>query len=171
MKVVGIVARSRNNVIGIGNTLPWHIKEDLQHFQRTTRGKAVIMGRRTWESLPSKLPDRLNVVVSQSDCLSPSEDFTVTESVEDAIQFCEKSGYDEIYIIGGAKLFASAVDYIDEWIVTTVPVDIENENSVRINVDFDIKVPDSEIGIKLATPFVIGTTYVSEITISTYEVK
>ena len=80
-----IVARARNGVIGKDNSMPWYLPEDLKHFKRTTLGKPVIMGRKTWESLPKALPGRLNIVITrQPDYVA--EGATVVASVEEALQ-------------------------------------------------------------------------------------
>jgi dihydrofolate reductase len=82
-----IVARAKNGVIGVNNTLPWRLPEDLKHFKNTTLGHPIIMGRNTWESLGKALPGRRNIVVSRNPDYEANgaEVFT---SLEDAIDAC-----------------------------------------------------------------------------------
>ena len=99
-----IVARARNGAIGKGNTIPWHAPEDLAAFQRETTGGAVIMGRRTWESLPFKpLKNRLNIVVSRDASVWE----TVAPSPQAAVEMAAAAGYARLYGIGGSSVYAT----------------------------------------------------------------
>src|SRR5687767_11986323 len=102
---VGPVARARNGVIGRGGGLPWRLKSDLQLFKRLTLGKPVIMGRKTWDSLPRKpLPGRLNLVLSRSSELE-IDGAVLCETFQEAFEIgreqAEDDGVDEICVIGG----------------------------------------------------------------------
>jgi len=116
-----IVARARNHAIGKGNDIPWHAPEDLKMFQRETLGGAVIMGRRTWESLPFKpLKNRLNVVVSRDLSLTD----IVCGSVQEAVQTCYAQGYNRVYGIGGETIYRDLLPLADRLMLTEVDLEI-----------------------------------------------
>lgn len=104
-----IAAVARNGVIGSANALPWHLPEDLKHFRQLTTGHAVVMGRKTWESLPAKfrpLPGRLNIVVTRNaGYVAPGA--TVVTSLEAAHKV--GAGGTALFVIGGAELYAHAL--------------------------------------------------------------
>ena len=103
-----IFARSANGVIGYKNAMPWHLPEDLAHFKKLTLGHPVIMGRKTWDSLPAKfrpLPGRTNVVITRQTDWQAAGTHTA-HSLKDAMLLCEKSS--EVWIIGGAQIYAQA---------------------------------------------------------------
>ena len=103
-----IYARAANGVIGKDNRLPWHIPEDMAHFKQLTQGCPVVMGRKTWDSLPERfrpLPGRRNIVVTrQSDW--QAEGAERAGSVDDALALC--SGMPDVWVIGGAQIYAEA---------------------------------------------------------------
>jgi dihydrofolate reductase len=104
-----IVAVAQNGVIGVKGTLPWRLPEDLKRFKALTLGKPVIMGRKTWDSLPKRpLPGRTNIVVTR-DTGFRAEGALVAHSVEDAIAAAEREEPKEIAIIGGEAIFAAAL--------------------------------------------------------------
>jgi dihydrofolate reductase len=107
MKIIIIAAIAKNNVIGKGNMIPWHIKEDFMRFKNLTMGCPIIMGRKTFESLPIKpLPGRQNIVVSRDF----SHTHTIVKpSIEDAISFCKDEP--KVFIIGGASIYEQAMKY------------------------------------------------------------
>jgi dihydrofolate reductase len=118
-----IWAQSTARVIGRDGTLPWHLPEDLAHFRAVTSGHPVIMGRRTWDSLPDRfrpLPGRRNIVVSrQSDLVLAGAD--VAGSVEDAVV---RAGPGESWVIGGAEIYAAALPLATVAVVTKIDVDV-----------------------------------------------
>jgi len=110
---LGPVARARNGVIGRGETLPWRLKTDLQRFRALTLGKPVIMGRKTWDSLPRKpLPGRINIVLSRDGAFEPAG-AVVCQDFSEALQIAREQAADdgaaEVCVIGGAALFALAL--------------------------------------------------------------
>ena len=121
-----IVAIAQNGTIGDKNALLWHIKEDMRFFRTTTSGHPVIMGRKTFESLGSKpLPKRKNIVITRSDVVF--EGAFVANSLEEAI---EMAGDDaEIFIMGGAQIYAKALDVADRMYITRVERDYEGDTS------------------------------------------
>lgn len=119
-----IVARARNGVIGNGNRLPWRIPEELQHFKATTMGHAVIMGRKTFESIGKPLPGRRVIVVSRNANWSHAGCETVS-SVEQARQRCEQphplmTHRDQAFIAGGEQLYRAALPLADRLLITEI---------------------------------------------------
>lgn len=130
-----IVAASENNAIGINNELPWRLPEDLKFFKRTTMGKPVIMGRKTYESLGRPLPGRLNVVMSTSEYLQLPEGVVQAESVSEAIAVAEGEKKDEVFIIGGGKVFAESMHLADRLYITRVHTVISNADAFFPEID------------------------------------
>jgi dihydrofolate reductase len=122
-----IYARAANGVIGINGTLPWHLPEDLAHFKRTTLGCPVIMGRKTWDSLPPKfrpLPGRANIVITrQADWKETGAQRA--SNLREALQLCEHEA--NIWVIGGAQLYALAEPLAHTAIVTEIDKDFEGD--------------------------------------------
>jgi dihydrofolate reductase len=117
-----IAAHDRNRVMGVNNDLPWSLPSDLKHFQRATRGQAVIMGRNTWLSLPEAyrpLPGRDNHIVSRTMGIERAGDrFDIHSTLEEAV---DAAGGDA-WIIGGAQLYKSAldIDIVDRLVITEI---------------------------------------------------
>ncbi len=121
-----IVAVAQNGVIGDKNALLWHIKEDMRFFRTTTSGHAVIMGRKTFESLGSKpLPKRTNIVITRAD--REFEGALTAHSLEEAVAMAK--GDDEIFIIGGAQIYAEALRLADRLYITHVEHDYTGDTS------------------------------------------
>ena len=122
-----IYARAANGVIGRDGGLPWHLPEDLAHFKAVTLGAPVIMGRKTWDSLPPKfrpLPGRRNIVVTrQADWHAPGAE--VARSFESAIALCKDA--DRAWVIGGAQLYAQAVALARVAEVTEIEQDVDGD--------------------------------------------
>lgn len=117
-----IWAQSLDAVIGDGATMPWHIPADLRHFKETTMGDPVLMGRKTWESLPPAfrpLPGRDNLVLSSRSAGEWSEGATVCHSIEDALNQVDPSA---LWILGGGALYHSTLDLVEEVVLTLVDV-------------------------------------------------
>jgi dihydrofolate reductase len=127
MRLHLILARARNGVIGSDNRLPWHLPEDLAHFKRTTLGCPVLMGRRTWDSLPPKfrpLPGRSNVVLTrqagwQENGAKPAQ------NLGQALQICEQAA--DVWVIGGAQLYALAAPHASTAVVTEIDADFAGD--------------------------------------------
>jgi dihydrofolate reductase len=122
-----IFARAANGVIGRDNTLPWHLPEDLAHFKRTTLGCPVIMGRKTWDSLPPRfrpLPGRLNVVVTRNPHWQ-AEGALRAGSLAEAIAHCPPAT--DAWVIGGAQLYAQALPLARSAVVTEIGRDFEGD--------------------------------------------
>jgi dihydrofolate reductase len=130
---VGPVARSLNGVIGRDNDLPWRLKSDLQIFKACTMGKQVIMGRKTWDSLPRKpLPGRMNIVLSRDGSFEPPQ-AVVCESFLEAVQMAkeqaDEDGVDEVCVIGGRALFETALPKARRLYLTEVQAEVEGDVS------------------------------------------
>lgn len=123
-----IAAVAKNGVIGIGNTLPWRLPEDLQHFKALTTGHAVIMGRKTWESLPPKfrpLPSRHNIVVTR-DPQYHAEGASVAHSLDEAVT-AAASGDVTPFVIGGAELYRLALPLAGRLELTEIAADFAGD--------------------------------------------
>ena len=134
MRVCLIAAVSENGVIGIDGDLPWRVKSDMLRFKRLTTGDgddtgAVIMGRKTWESLPDShrpLDDRVNIVLTQQ--TSWTDDGAEAAFYPgQAMEFSFAEGCDETWIIGGAGTYAAMFDHVDEIHLTTIHADINGD--------------------------------------------
>ena len=118
MSVTLVVACDRHRVIGVGNALPWHLPGDLQRFRALTTGHAIVMGRRTAESIGRALPGRMNIVVSHDASLAlPGRD--VVHSLDDAIARGAAFA-PEVMVIGGAQLYAAALPRASRIVLTMV---------------------------------------------------
>ncbi len=150
MKLVLIAAMNHERVIGIDGGLPWHIPDDLKFFKRQTTGHAIIMGRKTFESIGKPLPKRRNIVITRqpdyapdgvaaptganadktNDILfapngaetSPNEStrLDVVHSLEAALELCRSRNEQSAFIIGGAQIYQIAIQYADEMVITHV---------------------------------------------------
>jgi dihydrofolate reductase len=122
--IIGIIAIARNYAIGKDGKLPWHYPADLKHFKRTTTGHAMVMGASTWSSIGKPLPNRLSVVLSRSIQTLDHPNALLIQTKDQALELCRFLGAD-LFIIGGAKTYETFADSIDEWIVTRVPIMVE----------------------------------------------
>jgi dihydrofolate reductase len=111
-----IVATDAAGGIGINNTLPWHLPEDLAHFKRLTSGHAIIMGRKTFDSIGRVLPNRRHIIVTRNREWS-HENVQIAHSLEEAVRMVAGS---PAFIIGGAQIFAESMDMTDQLIVTEI---------------------------------------------------
>ena len=124
MKLIIIVARAKNGVIGRGNALPWRLPEDLAHFRRTTLGHPVIMGRNTWDSIGKPLPGRRNIVVTRN-ARWHAAGVERASSLDQAMALCADN--EMVFVIGGAALFADALPKADSAIVTEIGRDVDGD--------------------------------------------
>ena len=118
-----LVAVSPEGIIGKDNAIPWHYSADLKRFKRLTTGNTIIMGRKTWESLPIKpLPNRRNIVITKSSI----EDIECFQSIDDALQTCEG----DVWFIGGAGIYQEAMQKADLIDMTLVPDSVSGEDCI-----------------------------------------
>jgi dihydrofolate reductase len=128
MSIIGIVAIDQNNAIGKGGKLPWHYSSDMKFFKQQTIGNACVMGHRTWLSLPKPLPGRLNIILSRT---SEIENHPSTITLRDRSAALSLYSYlkCDLYVIGGAQVYRTFLEEIDEWIVTEVPLSVEGADA------------------------------------------
>ncbi len=119
-----IVAHARNGVIGKENKLPWYLPEDLKNFKRTTLGKPVIMGRKTWESLGRPLPGRRNIVITRQKDYQ-AEGATVVTSLDEALEAVKEVPV--AFIMGGAQVYKEALPKVEVAHITYINADFEGD--------------------------------------------
>ena len=118
-----LVAVSPEGIIGKDNTIPWHYSADLKRFKRLTIGNTIIMGRKTWESLPIKpLPERRNILITRNDI----DNIECFRSIDEALETCEG----DIWFIGGAGIYSEAMNKADIIDMTLVPDNISGEGCI-----------------------------------------
>ena len=152
-----IVAIARNGIIGDKNALLWHIKEDMRFFRTTTSGHAVVMGRKTFESLGSKpLPKRTNIVITRAE--REFEGALTAHSLQEAIRMAGDD--EEIFIMGGAQIYREALPVVDRMYITHVERDYEGDTSFP-EIDFAqwklVDVVRHERGEEYESPFEFRT--------------
>lgn len=127
MKPLGlVVAMARGRVIGRGNTLPWHVPEDLAHFRRLTTGHAILMGRRTHESIGRPLPHRRNIVISRQAGLH-IEGCEVVSSLREAVTRGREGGDPMPMVIGGAAVYQEALPLVTHLYITEIDRDVAGD--------------------------------------------
>lgn len=158
-----IFARSLNRVIGNNNTIPWAVAEDMKHFKDLTMGCPVIMGRKTWESLPDRykpLPGRNNIVLTSDVNYQLPEDVLLCHSLPMALEFCKNSP--EVWIIGGKKIYEESMGIADKIEETVVHIDCEGDTFMpELTSDWERVARRSQVSAK-------GNTY---LTFTTYKKK
>ncbi|WP_082571590.1 dihydrofolate reductase [Agromyces sp. Root1464] len=124
-----IWAEAYRGVIGAGGVMPWHVPEDLAHFKEITLGSPVVMGRKTWDSLPERfrpLPGRANIVVTRNEEWA-AEGATRAGSIDEGLALAAASDPEWIWAIGGGELFARLIDRADRLEVTELDLDIPGD--------------------------------------------
>ena len=130
MIISHLVALSNNFVIGVNNELPWKLKKDLQHFSAYTQNKAIVMGRKTFESIGRPLPNRKNIVISS--WLEPQEGLEVVSNLNQAIEVAsqwnkDNSAEEEIVLIGGGYVFEESKNIVNKLVLTRVECEIDGD--------------------------------------------
>jgi dihydrofolate reductase len=121
LKKIIISAVGKNGVIGKNGELPWHSKEEFQHFKNTTLGHPMIMGRKTFDSLKVPLKGRKHLIVSHNKSLSyPFDEVEVFSSIKEAIESCEKKNFEKVFIIGGGEIYRQALEFVDELLISVM---------------------------------------------------
>jgi dihydrofolate reductase len=125
-----IVAMGKDRVIGVNNTLPWYLPEDLKYFKSVTMGKPIIMGRKTFESIGRPLPGRPNIVITRQENYVNDGVFVVS-SVDEAYELAEKKAkeldQDEVILIGGAEIYQYALSSANRLYITHVNVSVKGD--------------------------------------------
>jgi dihydrofolate reductase len=127
VKVSLVAAVARGGVIGRDGAVPWHLSEDMARFRELTTGHAVVMGRRTWDSLPERfrpLPGRRNVVVTRNPDWQ-AEGAERVGSLDEALRRLEDE--ERVFVIGGAEIYAAALPFADELLLTEIDLDVEGD--------------------------------------------
>ena len=131
VRVSLIVAMASNRCIGINNELPWRLPEDLKYFKQVTSGKAIIMGRTTYDSLGRPLPNRTNIVMTRNAQWEGPIGTRVVHSLEAALALAEAvavSNYqDEVVVIGGAEIYAQLLPQVERLYITEVHVEVAGD--------------------------------------------
>lgn len=131
MDISLIVAMAENSVIGRNNQLPWYLPEDLRYFKKTTLGKPIIMGRKTFESIGKALPGRTNIVISRQPDLSLPEGVRKVSSIDEALEVAEAvcliDGMDEVMVIGGEQIYQLFMPKATTVYLTKVYADVEGD--------------------------------------------
>lgn len=116
-----VAAMGKNRAIGLDGRMPWHLPAELQHFKRTTLGKTIVMGRKTWQSIGRPLPGRQNIVISRS----PGFVATGAEVVTSLGAAIEISATAEVMVIGGGQLYAQAISLAARMVLTLIEIEPE----------------------------------------------
>lgn len=128
MAIIGIVAVSRNGAIGKGGSIPWHYSADLKFFKQQTIKHACVMGYRTWASLKKPLPDRLNIVMSRKAEIEGQESVITLRDKQSVLSLYPYLSGD-LFIIGGHQVYQTFLGEIDKWIVTEIPMVVEDADT------------------------------------------
>ena len=112
--------------IGINNTLPWNIPEDLRNFKKLTFGNPIVMGRKTFDSIGKPLPGRRNIVISRNSALK-IENCEIANSLDAAIRIAKSQNPDEVFIIGGAQIYEQAMQFADRLYLTEINQDVKGD--------------------------------------------
>lgn len=146
MKICHIVAVDKNNCIGRGNDLPWHIPTDLKFFKEKTKNHPVIMGRKTFESIGSRpLPKRLNIVLSRQSLELP-EGVLLCKTIEEAVDLAKKTkdyNTSEIFIVGGAQIYKDSLELADRLYITRVGTNVSEGEAFYPEVPENFSLVDS----------------------------
>ena len=122
MIISSLVAMNADNVIGVDNDLPWKLKDDLQHFKNYSMNKAIIMGRNTYDSIGRPLPNRFNIVVSNT--MNATEGLSIAKNLAEALEMATNYSIaehqDEIVLIGGARIFDEGMKYVNKLVISWV---------------------------------------------------
>lgn len=135
MKISIIAAIGKNNELGAGNSLLWHLSDDLKTFKKITSGHSIIMGRKTFESIGKALKNRINIVVT-TQSIDIADIYTAVD-LNHAIEIARTAGDDEAFIIGGGQIYNYAIDLADRLYLTFVDASFENADVFFPTVNFN----------------------------------
>jgi dihydrofolate reductase len=129
LKKIIISAVAKNGVIGRSNgEMPWHVKEEFQHFKNTTLGFPILMGRKSFDTLGKPLKGRLNVVITNNpDYKVPFEEVKIFHSLQKAVDYFNSLNQDKIFIIGGGQIYKQAINFADEMIISIMDFEAEGD--------------------------------------------
>ena len=148
-----MVAHDPDRVIGLNNDLPWHIPEDLAYFKEKTMGKAMVMGRKTYESIGRPLPGRLSIVVTRNKGFSAEEGVVVVHDLDEAIKKASEYAK-EVMIIGGAEIFKLSMKVADRLYITEIGQHFEGDTFFpEYNSQWQLTEKTEVMTSKNGTPF------------------
>lgn len=127
MKIILIVAKAKNNVIGKDNQLVWKLPTDLKRFKNLTSGNYILMGRKTYESLRKPLPNRTHLIITRNPDYQAPEGHYAFISVEEALIFCNKIELEKLFIIGGGQIYEETVNLGDVLEITEVDAEPDGD--------------------------------------------
>ncbi len=127
MKVYLIAAVAQNGVIGHAGELPWHLPEDLKRFKAVTTGHAVVMGRKTWESIGKPLPNRRNIVLTRNASYPLPAGVERFSDLDKALAACRAAGNEKAFVIGGSDVYRTALPVADGLFITHVDRDVDGD--------------------------------------------
>jgi dihydrofolate reductase len=129
LRKIIISAVAKNGVIGRSNgEMPWHSKEEFQHFKSTTFGFPIIMGRKTFEALGKPLKGRVNIILTKSKDLNYSfDEVKIFHSLDEAYSFCDKQKTEKAFVIGGAEIYKLAMNTVDEMLISMMDFEAEGD--------------------------------------------
>ena len=150
--ISAIVAKAKHNVIGKDGDMPWHMPSDLKYFQSKTKGKPVIMGRVTWESLPAPLKGRQNLILTRNSKYKAdgAEVFTCPSKILNrAFEIANSTGAKEVMIIGGGQVYDLFLPYCDRVYITRIEADLEGDTKFpRVSIGPKWNLIESESLVK-----------------------
>jgi len=126
MQVSAIVAVSRNGIIGLNNQLPWKLPADLAYFKRVTQGHHILLGRKNYQSIGRPLPNRTNLVLTRDSQFS-APGCTLVHSMEQALEIASLAGETELFVIGGAEIYALALPWTTRLYLTRIEEDFSGD--------------------------------------------
>lgn len=156
MIVSQIVAMAENRIIGRQGGMPWHIPEDFKFFKSTTMGHAMIMGRKTWDSIGRTLPGRLTIVVTRQPASTLPETVVIKPSIEEAIHYCKthKNQWgDECFIVGGGEIYRQSMHLTDRIYLTLIHKSVDGDTSYPDLPAGQFHQTSSEPHLDAPTPF------------------
>jgi len=129
LRIIIIAAIAKNRVIGRANgEMPWHIKEEFQHFKQITFSSTIVMGRKTFETLGKPLKGRENIIITgNKDFKVDFEETKLFHSLDESINYCKSKNYDKVFVIGGGKIYTQALPLADEMILSFMKFEAEGE--------------------------------------------
>lgn len=137
MKIILLVAKAKNQVIGKDNQLVWKLSADLKRFKNLTTGHYLLMGRKTFESLGRPLPNRTHLIITRNAEFEAPEGHYAFHSVEEALIFCTKRQLDKLFVIGGGEIYKEALPLCDVLEITEVEANPEGDTFFP-ELDFSI---------------------------------
>ena len=160
MRISHIVAMSENNVIGRNGGMPWHIAEDFKFFKATTMGHAMIMGRKTWESIGKVLPGRLTIVVTRSKDFRAPNGVLIKDSIDSAIEYCREHHNEwghECFIVGGGEIYRQSLHLVDRIYLTLIHQPVAGDTTYPPLPSLEFKQIKTEAHLEAPVPFTFKT--------------